>query len=77
MLNYLRIVCMCVMEFARLIYRDPGYLGLIMSMYGRTLSSPVRAQLMRAICCLARLNYNVVTLTLDPVSRGFRESISR
>ena len=77
MLNYLRIVCMCVMEFARLIYRDPGYQGLIMSMYGRTLNSRVKAQLMRATCCLARVNDNVVTLTLDPVSRGFRESISR
>ena len=77
MLNYLRIACMCAMEFARLIYRDPKYPGPIMSMYGRTLSSPVLAQLMRATCCLARLNNNVVTLTLDPGSREFRESISR
>ena len=69
MLNYLSIVCMCARVFARLIYRDPGYLGLLMSMYGRTLNSPVRAQLMRATCCLARLNDNMVTLTLDPFAR--------
>ncbi len=50
---------------------------LIMSMFGRTLISPVRAHLMRATCCLARLIDNVVTLILDPGSREFRESIFR
>ena len=48
MLNYLIIECMCAREFTRLISRDPRYLGLILSMYGRTLISPARTQMLGA-----------------------------
>jgi len=55
MLDYLEIECLCAREFARLICRRPRYLGLIVSMYGRTLTNPARAQMFRATYCLARL----------------------
>lgn len=55
MLEYLKIEYMCAREFARLICRDSRYLGLTVSMYGRTLNSPTRAQMLRAAYCLARL----------------------
>jgi hypothetical protein len=55
MMFHLDIEWICLREFIRLTRRHRRYLGLVLPMYGRTLHSLGRSQMLRAAYCLARL----------------------
>ncbi len=51
---HLDIEWICLREFGRLARRNPRYLGLVFSMYGRTIHSLARSHMLRAAYCFAR-----------------------
>lgn len=54
MVFHLEIEGICLQQFLRLARRDPRYLGLVIPMYGRSVHSLVRSQMLRATYCFAR-----------------------